>query len=112
MTRRILVSALIAAFFVAGAVHALQSSRPTTAAMMAGPQQPSMGVPIIAPIWPDTANPSGILELTLDRGGFIQGPPMVRVQLRLRTGSIWRDTTLPLRVQPGQHVRISQRATP
>lgn len=103
--------ALCGALLAAGIVRSQQVAKPTSALLVSGPQQPSMGVALLAPLWPDSANITGTLEVTLPRGGYITAPAMVRVERRLKTGTVWRaiDATKPIRIEPGQHLRLSQR---
>lgn len=87
-----------------------QASTPTSAFAISGPQRQAMGVPFVAPLWPDATNPTGALYLTCDSGCAWYPPAQVRVEVRLRTGSKWYAKTGPKVVlEKGQHARVTQR---
>jgi hypothetical protein len=107
-TIAIVLGVLTPAYALLGAPQSV--TRPTSALAIAGPQQPSMGVPHVSPIWPDTANPTGVLELTCPRGCVWYPPPQVKVLVRLPTGSVWREQSgKVIVVPPRNHVRVMQR---
>lgn len=91
------------------AAQAPASARATHVIAGGGPLQQSMGVVTIGPAYPDSANPTYALFLTCDSGCYVQSPPQARVQLRLRSGTKWYDTTNVLRVKKGEHLRLSQK---
>lgn len=68
----------------------------------------SLGVGALVAV-KDSLNPLGLLEFTLRADTYVMGPAMLRVEMRLPTGSIWREQTLPTILRRGQHVRMSQR---
>lgn len=58
---------------------------------------------------PTLENPTATIEFTTRRDITIMGPQAVKVEVRLPTGTIWREQVLPVKVVAGQHVRLTQR---
>lgn len=97
MTQRAFFLFLLA-FVPAGYLFAptLRQQQPT-------PPAPAKLVAFFSPLDTNTT-----IEATFTNGIVIHAVPHpVRVQLRTKYGSVWRDVTLPVTVLAGQHVRVS-----
>lgn len=57
----------------------------------------------------DSLNPLGMVEVTLRNDLYVMGPTKLRIEMRLPTGTLWREQTPPVTLRRNQHVRFSQR---